>query len=278
MSDSKSTRQPSMKARILILLTVLFAQAVYSQTGTFQWPDNKKAAICLTFDDGLDCHLDKAIPLLDSFNVKGTFYCTAYSSSLGARIPEWRKAAAEGHELGNHTLFHPCDGRRNNWVRPEYDLSNYSREEIRDELRTANTLLKAIDGREERTFAYSCGDYRVAGDSSFVDIVQALFPAARNTVQGLPSSMNSIDLHFVPSRGMHNKTGQELIHFAEEAREKGTMAVFMFHSVGGGYLNIPTEALRELLQYLNDHSGDYWVDSFYNVTRYIASKQQDSGE
>ncbi len=46
----------------------------------------------------------------------------------------------------------------------------------------------------------------------------------------------------------------------------------MFHSVGGGYLNVSTESLQELLMYLEEHEQDYWVDNFSTITKYITSQ------
>jgi hypothetical protein len=86
----------------------------YGANAQFKWPDGAKAAICLTYDDALDGHLDYAIPQLDSAGFKGTFYCTGNSPSLYSRMGEWRMAAKNGHELGNHTLFHPCLGVKAN--------------------------------------------------------------------------------------------------------------------------------------------------------------------
>ena len=125
----------------------------------FKWPDGKKAAVVFTYDDGLDCHLDVAVPQLDEFGFKGTFYCTGNSPSLYNRMSEWRQLAKNGHELGNHSLFHPCDGKKQDWVKPEYDLNNYTLGQIVNELQTANTLLKAVDGNEDRTFGFTCSDY-----------------------------------------------------------------------------------------------------------------------
>src|SRR5688572_24042868 len=65
----------------------------------------KKAAVVLTYDDALDVHLDHAIPALDSLGFKGSFYLSAAFPGSKNRIPDWRKAAANGHELGNHTYF-----------------------------------------------------------------------------------------------------------------------------------------------------------------------------
>jgi sialate O-acetylesterase len=245
--------------------------ANHGSAQSFQWPDTYKSAVCLTYDDGLDCHLDVAVPALDSFDLKGSFYCTGQSSSLHDRIEDWRNIAKTGHELGNHSLFHPCDGERFDWVKPEYDLRNYTLNQLKNELYTANTLLEAIDGNEERTFAYNCSDYKIK-DHSFVDSIREMFVAARNDGP-IPESMADIDLHFVPSWGVVDPTGSELINYVNEARKKGTIAVFMFHSVGGGYLNVSSEAHRELLEYLHTNRHEIWIDTFMNISKYIRDQR-----
>src|SRR5687768_1039770 len=69
----------------------------------------KKCAVVLTYDDAINQHLDNAAPLLDSLGLKASFYVTAFSQSVRTRLDDWKKLAVAGHELGNHTLFHPCD-------------------------------------------------------------------------------------------------------------------------------------------------------------------------
>ena len=255
---------------IVILVT---AEISYAQNlnKNFEWPEKQKAAVCLTFDDGLDSHLDNAIPLLDSLHIKATFYCPGNKESLHNRTSEWKKIAENGHELGNHSLFHPCDARQFDWVKPEYDLNQYSLEQIRMELYTANTLLKAIDGQTNRTYGYTCSNFKVQGDSTYVDIVKQLFTAARSDGP-IPNTMENIDINFMPSWDVDSPTGKELIDYVKEAGKKGTIATFMFHSVGGGYLNVSNEALQELLIYLKENEEDYWVDTFYKVTKYISNQ------
>lgn len=258
---------------LVIIVTVKFS---YSQliNKNFKWPENKKAAVCLTFDDGQDSHLDNAIPLLDSFNVKATFYCPGNKESLHNRTSEWKKIVENGHELGNHSLFHPCDGNQFDWVKPEYDLNRYSLEQIRMELYTANTLLKAIDGKTDRTYGYPCSNFKVQGDMTYLHIVKQLFAAGRSDGP-IPNSMENIDINFMPSWSVDSNSGKELIDYVKEARGKGTIATFMFHSVGGGYLNVSNEALQELLIYLKENEQDYWVDTFFNVTKYISNQSVD---
>jgi sialate O-acetylesterase len=252
----------------LILLLIPFHMSAQSQ---FLWPGGAKAAVCLTYDDGLDCHLDVAAPALEAHGFRGTFYATGNSPSLYHRLEEWRGMAARGHELGNHTLFHPCHAEGYDWVKPEYDLDRYTPAQLISELQTANSLLKAVDGLEERTFAYTCTHTTIAG-ISFVDSIRRMFPAARGG-GALPENMRQIDLHDVPSWGVVDPTGDELIAYVDQALEHGTVGVFMFHSVGGGYLNVSAEAHDQLLEYLDRNRDRIWTDTFLNVMRYVKGGQ-----
>lgn len=248
------------------LICLAFLQAQDSQSD-FKWPGKYKAAVCLTYDDGLDCHIDIAVPELDSYDLKGTFYCTGFSNSLRNRMGEWKSITLNGHELGNHTLFHPCNGDRFDWVKPEYDLRTYTMLQIRTELLTANTFLTAVDGKKERTFAYTCSDFEV-NNVSFVDSIRNMFVAARSDGP-IPESVDMVDLHFAPSWGVIDPSGTDLINYVKEAQEKGTIAIFMFHSVGGGYLNVSKEAHKELLAYLKSNEEVIWTDTFMNVMKFI---------
>ena len=92
-----------MKTNVTFVALLLICSIPgFGQTGSdrFAWPGNAKAAVCLTYDDGLDCHIDKAVPALDSFDLKGTFFCTGMSPSLYHRMDEWRAITEAGHELG----------------------------------------------------------------------------------------------------------------------------------------------------------------------------------
>jgi len=247
---------------------VLFIFVVCETTvAQFKWPDGKKAVVVFTYDDGLDCHLDVAVPQLDEFGLKGTFFCTGNSNSLDVRMEDWRAIVKNGHELGNHTLFHPCDGTGQDWVKPEYDLRNYTPEQIVAELKVASTLLKAIDGKDKRTFAFTCGDC-FAGDYDFSKEIEKQFVAAR--LDGpVPGNMNQYDVYKTPSWGVNSPTADELIAYVQQAMDKGTIAIFMFHSVGGGYLNVGAEEHHKLLQFVKEHESELYNGTFMEVEEYI---------
>ncbi|HZA33981.1 MAG TPA: polysaccharide deacetylase family protein, partial [Vicinamibacterales bacterium] len=93
----------------------------------FPWPRGMRAAVSLSFDDARDSQLDVGIPLFATRATHVTFYLTA--NNIGARAAEWRKAAALGHELGNHTTTHPCSGNFA-WSR-DRALEEYTLDRIR---------------------------------------------------------------------------------------------------------------------------------------------------
>ncbi len=256
-----------MKLNKKYALLLFLCFTLVKSEAQFKWPGGAKAAVCFTYDDGLDCQLDVAVPQLDEFNLKGTFFCTGNSLSLYYRMDEWREISKNGHELGNHTLFHPCDGNVGDWVKPEYDLNKYTLEQILTELKTANTLLKAIDGKEERTFAYTCSN-TVAGGKDFTDDIQDIFIGARCNGT-IPQTMKNYNVYKTPSFSVVNLSAYEMIKVAEEAREKGTIIVFIFHSVGGGYLNVDADQHRKLLEYVAKNKDDYYNATFGDVMKYI---------
>jgi sialate O-acetylesterase len=232
----------------------------------------KKTAVVLTYDDALNVHLDNVIPALDSLGLKGTFYLTSSSEASRNRINDWRKASINGHELGNHTVNHPCDagGPGMSWVKPEYDLSKYSMSQIQSEIRMCNAFLKAIDGKNKRTFAFTCGHKKVA-EGEFIHSLADEFVAAR-AVRHEMHSFEDQQLMDIDCYSMEGTTGPQMIDMVKQAQVSGKMLVFLFHGVGGEHgLNVSKGAHSELLHYLQENQKDIYIDTMLNVAEHIKS-------
>jgi sialate O-acetylesterase len=189
-------------------------------------------------------------------------------------MPEWRKVATEGHELGNHSMFHPCDGslpgRR--FVTPDNDLSKYSVRRAVAEIRQTNVLLTAIDGKTRRTFAYPCGDMTIH-DTLFYTWLQKDFVAARG-VQGRFDSLRKVNLDNVDCFAMNGQTGGQMIDLVRHAMQTHTLLVFLFHGVGGGHsLNVSLQAHSELLHFLHDNEKEIWIAPMVDVAEYIRANR-----
>jgi sialate O-acetylesterase len=256
----------------IIAISGLLAGTVsHAQTDQPKGPwNNHKAAVVLTYDDALNVHLDNVVPALDAAGMKGTFYVPGNALALVERMDEWREIARSGHELGNHTLFHPCDGSLpgREWVSADQDLSIYSFSQLTEEIRVANAFLKAIDGKDQRTFAYTCGD-KVVEDSSFVEAISGWFTAARDVVYRI-EKQGEINRMEVGSFVAMNHTGEELIAQVEKVREEGGLLVFLFHGVGGEHnMNVSLEAHNKLVEYLQVHEDEVWVAPLVEVAEYF---------
>jgi peptidoglycan-N-acetylglucosamine deacetylase len=252
---------------------LLFWLCLVSVSAVAQDWNKKKCAVVLTYDDALNVHLDQVVPALDSFNLKGTFYLTVAAAPFANRLPAWKKVAANGHELANHTLFHPCDGTRpgRSFVTPDYDLATYSVRRITDEIKMTNTALAALDGKKERTFAYPCGDTQING-VSYLDGIKNEFVAARGVQSELVSGKNT-DLYTIGSYMINGQTGDELIALVKKAQETNSMIVFLFHGVGGEHsLNVSLAAHRQLLQYLKKNEKQIWTTTFLEAAKYLKGK------
>ncbi|HWQ56858.1 MAG TPA: exo-alpha-sialidase [Bryobacteraceae bacterium] len=268
-----------MRVTVLLLAAGLVVPAA-AQDNQFRWPGGARAAVALTYDDGIDVHLDHAIPDLEAANLRGTFYVPGNSSSLRKRLEEWRGIARRGHELGNHTIFHPClryePGRERTWVQPERQLERYSVGRITGEIAVMNTLLHAVDGLDSRTMAYPCGD-ETAGGASYVDSIRPLFPAARaykNAFKGL-ADPRTLDPHRVPTWALRMNTGAEMIAWVEEAMASGSLAVFTFHGVGGGHdIDVGREDHRRLVAWLAANRSRVWTAPFAKVMEHLLAERR----
>lgn len=235
----------------------------------------KQCAVVLTYDDALNVHLDNAVPLLDSLGFKGTFYLTTFAPGFKDRINDWRSAAQHGHELGNHTLYHPCIGDMpgRDWVSEDYDMSNYTLRRMLDEVRMTNVVLQTLDGKNERTFAFTCGDHTIDGED-FIVHLQDDFVAARS-VRGEFHTIDQIDLYDVDCHSITESNQGEMIAKVKEAMASNSLLVFLFHGVGGEHsLNVSLEAHRELLEFLDQERDKIWVTTMLEAAEHVREQQE----
>jgi len=258
----------------IIILLLLLAIFVKVNAQTTVW-NNKQCAVVLTYDDAIDVDLDNVIPALDSLKLKGTFYLIGSSPVINKRLNEWRLAAKHGHELGNHSMFHPCDaslpGR--SWVPPDVDLSKYTVTRVVNEIRANNTLLKAIDGKNIRTFAYPCGD-RTVGGVYFYDQLKNEFAGARGVNEGMQTAAG-VKLNNIDCYPINGQSAEYMINLVKKAQETHTLLVFLFHGVGGGHnINVGLKEHSQLLHYLKAHEKDIWIAPMVDVAEKIKAVQQ----
>jgi hypothetical protein len=247
---------------LFFISTFGFLLSGFSQdkANEFAWPGGQKVAVSLSYDDALDSQLDNAIPALDKYNLKASFYVVPNSSVMKERLEEWRVIAENGHELGNHSIYHPCRGSLPNreWVPPHHDLDNYSVAQMIEEVTTANTFLKAVDGNTERTFTPPCLD-SLAGGEDYLSKVRELFIA----IKGAEFEPDFFVL-MVPVAA----TGKELVEYIKTVPTETSLVNIIFHGIGGDHLSVSSEAHMELLKFLSDNDKTFYVDTYINIAKH----------
>lgn len=237
------------------------------------WP--ARGALSLTYDDGLPAHLDAAVPDLESAGLRGTFFIPTrqLGSCLADRAAEWRAVAGRGHEIGNHTQYHPC-GAGPAWVKPNFCLEAYSLARMESELTAANDELDAATGSAAaRSFAYPCGQSYVGpARESFRPMAGRLFAACRGAGERRPIDPFDYDRAFLPAWTVRATTPlADVLAFADEAAAAGKWGVLVFHGVGeaGDGLTVARATHQAIVDYVARlaSGGGLWCAPFLEVFR-----------
>ena len=257
MSHIRISGRRLLAVALLGLLTLVSASPSHA---TNSWPNGARAAVVLTYDDALESQLDNAIPELDAANFKATFFLSGVQQK---DVVRWRGAAAKGHELGNHTIFHACS-KADFAADPRYTSEAYTPDSLLKEIAQQNVLLAAIDGRPQHGFATPCGESRAGGQDYLEALRQSKLVTYVRGVVTLPADLvadvSTIDPVHLPSRGFGDgTTTAQLIELVQQAESGGGWAVFLFHGVGGDYLQVSDAVHRDFIAWLSNHRQEVWV-------------------
>ena len=248
--------------------------AAVAMTG-FAWPEGKKAAVSLTYDDGIQSQLDNAGPALDKAGLKGTFFLPCGNWLVTSKPEAWAALSKNGHELASHTMTHPCS-KTFSFVKEGQALEDYDEPRITKELDDTLAILAKLTGTAGPfSFAYPCGnDFYGPDKKSYVPLLKTRFTSARSGGNP-PGDPMTLDLYQVPSYVTSEKdTGASLISFVERSMASGGWAVFMIHGVGGDYITVSNPAHQELLEYLAKSKKDLWVTPFGTAANWVAKAQK----
>lgn len=239
----------------------------------FTWPQGIRGAISLTFDDARTSQIDVGLPILDAHGVKATFYVSP--EPLKARPAAWERAVTDGHEIGNHSLHHPCTGNFP-WARHKA-LENYTLAQMEQELAAANAVVESTLGIQPATFAYPCGQKYVGRGkqlNSYVPLVAEMFLAGRGWLDEGTNDPAFCDLAQLMGMELDELDAAQAKALIDKATETGTWLVFCGHDIGdGGRQTVRAETLRAICEYAKDPDSEIWIDTVENIARYVRLQQ-----
>ena len=238
----------------------------------FFWPEGATGVVSLSYDDGLTNHLEVVAPVLEVAGLRGTFYAHIMSDEFQKDQAGWRALAARGHEVGNHTVFHPC--RNNPGIHPEFDLRRYGERRWCKEIELANWLLGQLDGQAERTFGNTCWDNWIGPDDAQICLEQLIaryFPAARGEQTGRPVDPKSFNRYNLGTASADGKTFAELQPFIEAAVRDGQWLILTLHGIGAGSHTLFMEPAdhQALVDWLAANRRRIWTAPVLAVSRHL---------
>ena len=261
---------------VLICLAMALPSAVNGQTGSsgFAWPEGRRAAVSLTFDDSRSSQIDAGLAVLDRLGAKATFYVVPVR--VESDLAGWKKLVASGHEIGNHTLRHPCTGNFS-WSR-DAALEDYTLDRMRQELIASNRRLKELLGVEPVSFAYPCGQTFVGrgrSTRSYVPLVAELFLTGRGWLDETPNDPEFHDPAQISGMSMDGMDFPEVRELVESARGTGQWLVLAGHEMGAsGPQTTRIEMLEQLVPYLQDPENGIWFETVEAVGRYVQQRRR----
>jgi peptidoglycan/xylan/chitin deacetylase (PgdA/CDA1 family) len=138
------------------------------------------------------------VPLLSKFGFKATFYVNP-TKDYKRTLKPWREVSEQGHEIGNHSLMHPCSCNFSFSRSTKNCLEKTTLDDIRADILEAHRRIREVIPRGSKTFAYPCYETSIGRSltkKSYVPIVAETFLAARALGEkGYANSPLACDLH-----------------------------------------------------------------------------------
>ena len=239
----------------------------------FQWPEGKSMGLSLSFDDARLSQMDNGVPLFDKYGVKATFYVSP--SNMAMRLDGWKKAVSNGHDIGNHSIYHPCSGNYG-WPQ-ERALENYTLIRMHTELDSANKIIEDQLGIVPDSYGYPCGQTYVGqgtATKSFIPLVSAMFETGRLWLSERPNYPIICDMAQLNGMELDGKSFDEIKELIAYAKKQGAWLILVGHEISnGGNQTTLLSTLDALCKYALDPSNGIWIDNVHNIASYINNKR-----
>jgi peptidoglycan/xylan/chitin deacetylase (PgdA/CDA1 family) len=240
---------------------------------SFSWPEGRRGAVSLTFDDARESQVDAGIPLLDRLGVRATFYVQPEAASR--RLAEWRAASARGHEIGNHTATHPCTG--NFAFSRDNALEDYTLARIEAEAQTASRFVEREIGPRPVSFAYPCGQTfvgRGAEVRSYVPVVARAFHTGRLYLGEDANDPARCDFAQLLAIGLDGLSFDDVRPFLDKAAAEGRWLILAGHEIGpGGRQTTRTDTLEAVCRHAKDPAHGLWIDTVEAVAAHVRASR-----
>ena len=234
----------------------------------FTWPNGKCCAVSLSFDDGRVTQIDHGISILDSNGVRATFYVTP--PLMEQRLEQWRAVVQSGHEIGNHTVTHPCTGNLE-FTRTNA-IEDYTLDRMDAELAQASAIIEDKLGVTPKTFAYPCGGTflgRGETAASYIPLVAKRFLAGRGYWEPYPNAPGICDLAHLLGCSFDALSFDQVKALIDRTIQENGWLVLVGHDIRAkDWQGVDPVVLNEICQYLKSKE-EVWIGTIASIADYV---------
>ena len=246
------------KLKALTCAVALASMSMVNAQEIATWKGFRTSATTFTFDDGLKSQTTYAVPLLDKYGYKASFFAiTTWVEKGYSDLLSWtdfKTLVANGHEVGSHSDTHPT-------TMSDSELSS-SKATI--ESKVGNTVKTVVYPNCNEPTESEIAKYYIGGR------------ICDGQVHGkTPSNYYRISSIICGNQGTVN-TASAFTAKMNEAIQKGGWAVFLIHEMKEGSYYSPTDvdAFEGALSYASTNDSKIWVARFCDAIMY--AKERDA--
>ncbi|MEK7594188.1 MAG: Ig-like domain-containing protein [Patescibacteria group bacterium] len=176
-----------------------------------------RGIVSLTFDDGWTNQYTNALPLLNKYGQKATFYIIAgelndqpdYMSTIQVKA-----LVTGGHEIASHSVTHP-------------DLTTLSATKYKAEMKNSQTTLQNAIGVPITNFAYPFGAY----NANTVNFGKTIYVSQRTVATGY-NTKDNLDFTKLLVQNVYNTTTPAQVKaWVDQAIAQHTWLILVWHEV-----------------------------------------------
>jgi peptidoglycan/xylan/chitin deacetylase (PgdA/CDA1 family) len=201
-----------------------------------------RALVSVTLDDGWASQYQNALPILNKYGLKATYYII--TGSLGEQpyymsTDQVKNLYLQGMEIGSHTITHP-------------DLTKVTQSQLVNEMSQSQTTLQNAIGAPVLNFAYPYGAY----NSGTVSVGKQYYNSQRSVDQGL-NTKDNLDLTRIKIYEVDNDISQVQVQsWIDSAIAERAWLVLVYHEVGsdfgGGKYHVDSSEFDSQMSYLKN--------------------------
>lgn len=217
--------------------------------------------VVLTFDDAVSNHATYVAPLLKQYGFGATFFVCEFPPDFATdkqQYMTWEQIAglaADGFEIGNHTLTHA-------------GVTGLPAVRLVDEIDALDTRCAAYGIPQTRTFAYPGGGFTPEA----AEVVRRKGFLYARTAEARAFDPQTDDPMLVPCVSLHGADTAPF-HRALEEEKQGRIPVILFHGVpdrAHPWVNTPPETFAYCMDYLAKNG--YAVVALRDLARHIPAR------